>query len=77
MGFPPYRGGVLFWADQVGAAYIARRLAAWAEALPPARGFFAPCAYLAECAAAGRRVSDGPRPAAGAGAARAPIPSKL
>lgn len=54
MGFPPYRGGIMFWADSLGAKYIYTRL----EALSKAYGdSFKPCAYLAERAAKGIPLS--------------------
>jgi enoyl-CoA hydratase/3-hydroxyacyl-CoA dehydrogenase len=64
MGFPAARGGLIFWADLVGADKIVKALDGWAKALPPHAGFFEPCTYLRECAAAGRKLG------AGAGAAR-------
>ncbi|XP_058077096.1 peroxisomal fatty acid beta-oxidation multifunctional protein MFP2-like [Magnolia sinica] len=50
MGFPPYRGGVMFWADSYGSKYICSRLDAWTKTYGD---FFKPCAYLAERAAQG------------------------
>ncbi|XP_027121067.1 glyoxysomal fatty acid beta-oxidation multifunctional protein MFP-a [Coffea arabica] len=50
MGFPPYRGGILFWADTFGSKYICSRLEEWANLYG---GFFKPCAYLADRAAKG------------------------
>jgi len=55
MGFPPYRGGVIFWADMVGAKYIASKLNQWAKTY---NNFFKPCAFLEERAASGVRLSD-------------------
>jgi enoyl-CoA hydratase/3-hydroxyacyl-CoA dehydrogenase len=60
MGFPAPRGGLIFWADLVGAKNIVSALEGWAAALPPAAGFFAPCEYLKRCAAEGRKLSEGP-----------------
>ncbi|XP_024381161.1 glyoxysomal fatty acid beta-oxidation multifunctional protein MFP-a [Physcomitrium patens] len=54
MGFPPYRGGIVCWADIVGAKYICSRLDTWARAYG---GFFKPCAFLEERAASGVRLS--------------------
>ncbi|XP_011621903.1 peroxisomal fatty acid beta-oxidation multifunctional protein MFP2 [Amborella trichopoda] len=54
MGFPPYRGGVVFWADSFGAKYICSRLAEWSRTYG---GFFKPCAYLEERAAGGLSLS--------------------
>ncbi|CAI5459449.1 unnamed protein product [Closterium sp. Yama58-4] len=53
MGFPPYRGGLVFWADLVGAKYIADRLTTWSQAYG---GFFKPCNYLLERAARGVKL---------------------
>lgn len=62
MGFPPYRGGLIFWADLIGAPYIAKRLSQLAQQFEPngISGFFAPCDYLKQCAASGRKLGDGP-----------------
>ncbi|XP_077240679.1 multifunctional protein 2 [Tasmannia lanceolata] len=54
MGFPPYRGGVMFWADSLGSSYICSRLDAWSKAYGD---FFKPCSYLAERAASGASLS--------------------
>ena len=43
MGFPPYRGGLMKYADTVGAGYICDKLATWAEAHGP---MYAPSEYL-------------------------------
>ncbi|KAI3459260.1 hypothetical protein Pfo_015923 [Paulownia fortunei] len=50
MGFPPYRGGILFWADSLGSKYICSRLEEWSSLYG---GFFKPCSYLADRAAKG------------------------
>ncbi|KAK6146180.1 hypothetical protein DH2020_020049 [Rehmannia glutinosa] len=50
MGFPPYRGGIMFWADSLGSKYICSRLEEWSNSYG---GFFKPCSYLAERAAKG------------------------
>ncbi|KAG6575075.1 hypothetical protein SDJN03_25714, partial [Cucurbita argyrosperma subsp. sororia] len=55
MGFPPYRGGVMFWADSLGSKYIYSRLEEWSKLYG---GFFKPCAYLAERAAQGATLSS-------------------
>lgn len=63
MGFPPYRGGLVFWADLVGAAHIVQRLEAW-EAQFASRGlggFFKPCAYLKHAAVEGTKLGAGRR----------------
>ncbi|KAI8468942.1 MAG: ClpP/crotonase-like domain-containing protein [Monoraphidium minutum] len=61
MGFPPYRGGLIFWADLVGAPKIVAALDALAAKFGPtgAGGFFVPCEYLRSAAAAGRKLSAG------------------
>ncbi len=43
MGWPPFRGGLLRWADEVGIAIIVQRLEEWAGALGPR---FAPAEAL-------------------------------
>ncbi|KAL6190955.1 hypothetical protein ACLB2K_037349 [Fragaria x ananassa] len=55
MGFPPYRGGIMFWADLVGSKYIYSRLEQWSNIYGE---FFKPCAYLAERAAQGAPLSS-------------------
>ncbi|XP_006644156.1 glyoxysomal fatty acid beta-oxidation multifunctional protein MFP-a [Oryza brachyantha] len=54
MGFPPYRGGIMFWADSIGAKYIHDKLEKWAKQYG---NFFKPCSYLAERAAKGVALS--------------------
>ncbi|KAK1293873.1 hypothetical protein QJS10_CPA16g01554 [Acorus calamus] len=54
MGFPPYRGGVMFWADSIGARYICSRLEEWSKVYGD---FFKPCAYLADRASKGVSLS--------------------
>ncbi|KAL6631071.1 hypothetical protein ACP70R_028411 [Stipagrostis hirtigluma subsp. patula] len=44
MGFPSYRGGVMFWADSLSAKYVYNRLEAWSRDYGV---FFKPCEYLA------------------------------
>eukprot|EP00198_Chlamydomonas_reinhardtii_P010029 XP_001699366.1 predicted protein [Chlamydomonas reinhardtii] len=61
MGFPPVRGGLIFWADLVGAPRIVARLKQFAAMHA---GFFAPCDYLLQAAASGRKLSAGPPAAA-------------
>ncbi|KAM3240126.1 hypothetical protein ACQJBY_053672 [Aegilops geniculata] len=51
MGFPKYRGGLIFWADTVGASYIHSKLSKWAEIYGD---FFKPSSYLEERAKSGR-----------------------
>ena len=57
MGFPPFRGGVVHWADQVGAGRIAARLREWCTAYG---GIYQPCPYLEDCAVQGRSLAEGP-----------------
>ncbi|XP_010259502.1 PREDICTED: glyoxysomal fatty acid beta-oxidation multifunctional protein MFP-a [Nelumbo nucifera] len=54
MGFPPYRGGIIFWADSLGSKYICSRLEEWSKMYGE---FFKPCSYLAERAAKGTPLS--------------------
>ncbi|KAJ4843076.1 hypothetical protein Tsubulata_042022 [Turnera subulata] len=54
MGFPSYRGGIMFWADLLGSKYIYSRLEEWSKSYG---GFFKPCAFLAERAAKGAPLS--------------------
>ncbi|XP_020583518.1 glyoxysomal fatty acid beta-oxidation multifunctional protein MFP-a [Phalaenopsis equestris] len=54
MGFPPYRGGIIFWAESLGVSYIHKRLEEWTKKYG---NFFKPCAYLTERAANGRPLS--------------------
>jgi enoyl-CoA hydratase/3-hydroxyacyl-CoA dehydrogenase len=64
MGFPPYRGGLIKWADLVGPARVAARLSEWAALFEPVGlgGFFKPCPYLAAAAAAGTALGAGVPP---------------
>ena len=43
MGFPPFRGGILHWADQMGAKKIYARLTEFGKKYG---GLYEPCAYL-------------------------------
>ncbi|XP_073277486.1 peroxisomal fatty acid beta-oxidation multifunctional protein MFP2-like [Primulina huaijiensis] len=54
MGFPPYRGGILFWADTLGSKYICSRLEEYSNSYGE---FFKPCSYLAGRAAKGNPLS--------------------
>ncbi|AQK69873.1 hypothetical protein ZEAMMB73_Zm00001d015992 [Zea mays] len=54
MGFPKYRGGLVFWADTVGAPYIHSKLSKWAEMYGP---FFKPSSYLEQRAKSGVPLS--------------------
>ncbi|KAI4977633.1 peroxisomal fatty acid beta-oxidation multifunctional protein [Hordeum vulgare subsp. vulgare] len=51
MGFPKYRGGLIFWADTVGASYIHSKLSKWGEIYGD---FFKPSSFLEERAKSGR-----------------------
>ncbi|GAB4851301.1 Peroxisomal fatty acid beta-oxidation multifunctional protein mfp2 [Ancistrocladus abbreviatus] len=55
MGFPPYRGGIMFWADSFGSKYIYSRLAELSKLYGE---FFKPCNYMAERAARGVPLSS-------------------
>ncbi|KMZ60161.1 Peroxisomal fatty acid beta-oxidation multifunctional protein [Zostera marina] len=55
MGFPKYRGGLIFWADSIGAGYILERLKKWEEAHGV---FFKPSHYLEERASNGMLLSE-------------------
>ncbi|XAR48694.1 3-hydroxyacyl-CoA dehydrogenase [Bertholletia excelsa] len=60
MGFPPYRGGIIFWADLLGSRYICSRLEEWSNRYG---GFFKPCDYLTQRAAKGASLSSPLEPA--------------
>ncbi|XP_060174702.1 glyoxysomal fatty acid beta-oxidation multifunctional protein MFP-a-like isoform X2 [Lycium barbarum] len=45
MGFPAYRGGIIFWSHSVGSKYICSKLEDWSKEYGE---FFKPCAYLVE-----------------------------
>lgn len=57
MGFPPFRGGILHWADQIGAKKIFTRLTEFGKKYG---GLYEPCAYLTNCANQGRTIAEGP-----------------
>ena len=50
-GFPPFKGGLLFWADTVGAKQIVEQL----EPLAPLGKKFEPTPMLREMARTGRK----------------------
>ncbi|XP_073138860.1 glyoxysomal fatty acid beta-oxidation multifunctional protein MFP-a-like isoform X2 [Henckelia pumila] len=50
MGFPAYRGGIIYWSDTFSSAYIHSNLENWSKVHGE---FFKPCAYITECAAKG------------------------
>ncbi|KZV21558.1 glyoxysomal fatty acid beta-oxidation multifunctional protein MFP-a-like [Dorcoceras hygrometricum] len=52
MGFPAYRGGIVYWSDTFGSPYVHSNLENWSKVHGE---FFKPCAYITECAA--KRVS--------------------
>ncbi|CAL9061653.1 unnamed protein product [Musa banksii] len=54
MGFPRYRGGIIFWADTIGSGYIYAKLNKWANSYG---NFFKPSAYLEERATKGLPLS--------------------
>ncbi|CAH8356645.1 unnamed protein product [Eruca vesicaria subsp. sativa] len=54
MGFPPYRGGIMFWADSIGSKYIYSKLDEWSKAYGD---FFKPCDFLAERGSKGAPLS--------------------
>ncbi|XP_055814296.1 glyoxysomal fatty acid beta-oxidation multifunctional protein MFP-a-like [Solanum dulcamara] len=60
MGFPPYRGGIMFWADTLGSKYICSRLDEWSRMYG---NIFKPCSYLAERASKGAPLSSTTDPA--------------
>ncbi|PHT61213.1 Glyoxysomal fatty acid beta-oxidation multifunctional protein MFP-a [Capsicum annuum] len=45
MGFPEYRGGIIFWSQSVGSEYICSKLEEWSKEYGES---FKPCAYLIE-----------------------------
>lgn len=57
MGFPPYRGGLIFWADLIGAKHIVSKLAVLSKSYG---GFFKPCGWLEHCASSGIKLSSPP-----------------
>lgn len=60
MGFPPYRGGLIWWADhEKGSKYIHKRLEELASEFPLQSGFFKPCEYLQICAKKGLEIGAG------------------
>ncbi|KAL6889059.1 hypothetical protein ACP4OV_010085 [Aristida adscensionis] len=54
MGFPKYRGGLIFWADTVGAPYIYSKLSKWTETYG---AFFKPSSYLVQRVKSGLPLS--------------------
>jgi enoyl-CoA hydratase/3-hydroxyacyl-CoA dehydrogenase len=56
MGFPAYRGGVLWWADGIGAGRVHDALAGWHQRFGV--GLFRPSEHLARAASQGRSLFD-------------------
>jgi 3-hydroxyacyl-CoA dehydrogenase len=56
-GFPDYRGGPMFMADQIGLAHIAARLAHYGVERGNAFGYWTPAPLLLELAGDGRKLS--------------------
>ncbi|KAJ9183943.1 hypothetical protein P3X46_007737 [Hevea brasiliensis] len=54
MSFPSYRGGIVFWADMVGAKHIYKSLKKWSQLYG---NFFKPSRYLEERASKGMLLS--------------------
>nr|XP_027071533.1 peroxisomal fatty acid beta-oxidation multifunctional protein AIM1-like [Coffea arabica] len=54
MSFPTYRGGIVFWADTIGADYIYKKLKKWSEAYG---NFYKPSRFLEERALRGIPLS--------------------
>ena len=51
LGFPPFKGGLLYWADTIGAAKLVEML----KPLEPLGERFQPTPLLLEMAASGRK----------------------
>jgi hypothetical protein len=47
------RGGIMFWADSIGAKYIHAKLEEWTKQYD---SFFKPCSYLAQRARAAKGI---------------------
>ncbi|KAL1563383.1 peroxisomal fatty acid beta-oxidation multifunctional protein AIM1-like [Salvia divinorum] len=54
MSFPSYRGGIIFWADTIGADHIYKNLQKWSELYG---NFFKPSRFLEERATRGIPLS--------------------
>ncbi|CAA0828536.1 Peroxisomal fatty acid beta-oxidation multifunctional protein MFP2 [Striga hermonthica] len=54
MGFPSYRGGIIYWSNSFGPNYVYSRMVTWSNEYG---GFFKPCDYLRELSA--NRISLG------------------
>ncbi|PHT96407.1 Peroxisomal fatty acid beta-oxidation multifunctional protein AIM1 [Capsicum chinense] len=55
MKFPSERGGIMYWADAIGAQYIYARLKCWSEAYG---NFFKPSQFLEERTTKGIPLTD-------------------
>ena len=55
-GFPRYRGGLMFWADQMGVETIHARMTEWSERLGGER--WKPAKLLSELKGSGRTFAD-------------------
>ena len=58
MGFPAHKGGIIKYADTVGAKRTVDTLEMWAHRCPQHKGFFEPCALLKQAAARGISIAD-------------------
>ncbi|KAK8559100.1 hypothetical protein V6N13_098695 [Hibiscus sabdariffa] len=61
MSFPSYRGGIVFWADTVGASHVYKSLKKWSEMYG---GFYKPSKFLEERAIKGIPLSAPAGPSA-------------
>jgi 3-hydroxyacyl-CoA dehydrogenase len=68
-GFPDFRGGPMWMADDIGLATIAERLAYHGAQRGDPHGYWAPASLLVELAAQGRRLSEWRGRSSGAAAA--------
>jgi enoyl-CoA hydratase/3-hydroxyacyl-CoA dehydrogenase len=55
MGFPAYRGGVMKYADMVGAGAIVEKLNQWSKVFGP---MYEPCSWLQQRAASGTSLGE-------------------
>ena len=64
MSWCAVQGGLIKWADLVGAKHVAARLEGWAKQFEGAgfAGFFKPCQYLARAAREGTALGAGVSP---------------
>eukprot|EP01023_Acetabularia_acetabulum_P001499 TRINITY_DN10591_c0_g1_i10.p2 TRINITY_DN10591_c0_g1~~TRINITY_DN10591_c0_g1_i10.p2 ORF type:complete len:111 (-),score=16.09 TRINITY_DN10591_c0_g1_i10:497-829(-) len=59
MGFPPVLGGLMFWGDLMGAAYIVKQLTLFQTMVPALASYFQPSRYLLHSARTGRKLIAG------------------